>query len=75
VLPFPPEAILRETEMHVEGLAIADLDLDLLERARTDGEVRNWSDRNGSPWTLLPELPAGPLWTNDRPTALEAELE
>ncbi len=77
VEPFPVEAILRETPLGEEGVVVADLDLDLLEEARTRGEVRNWLDRDASAWGLspAPEVPEG-LWTERgsmRPP--ESELE
>jgi predicted amidohydrolase len=52
VEPFPPEAILRETELNEEGLVIADLDFDLIEQGRTKGEVTNWQDRNSGTWSI-----------------------
>ena len=48
--PFPVQAILRETELNTEGVAVADLDLNLLQVARSMGEVTNWVDRNSSSW-------------------------
>lgn len=45
VEPFPESAILAETAWCEEGVAIADLDLDLLLAARDAGDVRNWNDR------------------------------
>lgn len=50
--PFPEEAILRETPINEEGVVYADLDYEMLEEARTKGEVRNWQDRDGGDWTV-----------------------
>ncbi len=49
---FPESGVLAETEMNEEGIAITDLDLDLLEEARATGDVRNWHDRHSSSWEL-----------------------
>ncbi|MBC8064858.1 MAG: hypothetical protein H7Y17_08515 [Chlorobia bacterium] len=49
---FPDSGVLAETEMNEEGIAITDLDLDLLEEARATGDVRNWYDRDSSDWTM-----------------------
>lgn len=46
---FPESAVLDETDVD-DGIAIADLDLDLLKRARRRGDVRNWYDRDPAPW-------------------------
>ena len=59
VEPFPVEAILRETPLGEEGVVVADLDLDALDRARANAEVRNWRDRSASAWELKP-APEGP---------------
>lgn len=53
--PFPIEAVLAETPLNEEGIVVADLDFDLLQQARTLGEVRNWADRNQGAWTVTPE--------------------
>lgn len=52
VEPFPMEAILRETPLNEEGVIVADLDFDLLEKARSLGEVRNWQDRKSGTWVV-----------------------
>lgn len=44
--PFPESAVLAESALGVEALAIADLDFDLLHLARRQGDVRNWEDRS-----------------------------
>lgn len=44
VPPFPESAVLAETPLNEEGMAIADLDFALLEAARGAGDVRNWND-------------------------------
>lgn len=50
--PFPSEAVLDETHCNEEGLAIADLDFDLLAQARGSGDVRNWEDRSPGEWPV-----------------------
>lgn len=52
--PFPQSGMLAETPINEEGLAIADLDFDLLETARNEGDVRNWNDRDATTWKLKP---------------------
>jgi predicted amidohydrolase len=49
---FPDTGVLAETAMNEEGIAVTDLDLDLLEEARATGDVRNWHDRDSSDWTM-----------------------
>lgn len=75
VEPFPMEAILRETPLGEEGVIVADLDLDLLERARANGEVRNWHDRVLSKWELAPAPESLPLFTHEELPTLESELQ
>lgn len=43
--PFPESAVLAETALGEEGIAVADLDLQMLLEAREQGDVRNWNDR------------------------------
>lgn len=50
--PFPESAVLGETPLGEEGVVIAELNLDLLERAREGGDVRNWNDRHSGEWQL-----------------------
>lgn len=50
--PFPMSAILRETDLNEEGVVVADLDFEMLARAREQGEVTNWKDRNASDWKI-----------------------
>ncbi|HMS56884.1 MAG TPA: nitrilase-related carbon-nitrogen hydrolase [Fimbriimonadaceae bacterium] len=52
VEPFVERAVLAETGPG-EGVAVADLDLDALLAARESGDVRNWTDRDGSNWFLM----------------------
>ena len=52
VEPFPVQAVLRETPLNEEGVVLADLDLDLLAEARTQGEVTNWDDRSTVGWKI-----------------------
>lgn len=42
---FPPEGIAAQASAQVEQMVFADLDLDLLQRARREGTVKNLSDR------------------------------
>lgn len=51
VMPFPDSAVLAETGLGVESVAIAELCWDDLETARTSNDVRNWADRNQN-WNL-----------------------
>ncbi|GGI96732.1 hypothetical protein GCM10010885_03050 [Alicyclobacillus cellulosilyticus] len=52
-VPFPPAGILAEGEMNQDMIVTADLDLDLLRRARAQGAVRTWQDRRTD---LYPDL-------------------
>lgn len=49
---FPETGVLSETWFDEEDIAIADLDMDLLEEARRTGDVRNWYDRDSSDWPV-----------------------
>lgn len=51
--PFPESAILSESPINEEGLAVAELDLYALLDARNKGDVRNWNDRHASQWRLV----------------------
>lgn len=50
--PFPESAILAETPLNEEAIAVADLDFDTLERSRNSDDVRNWHDRNQGDWRI-----------------------
>ncbi|MBI3721348.1 MAG: hypothetical protein HY248_02250 [Fimbriimonas ginsengisoli] len=50
--PFPLNAVLDETRVNEEGLAVADVDFEMLTASREDGEVRNWDDRVDDNWTV-----------------------
>ena len=50
--PFPPSAVLAETALNEEGIAVADLDLAALATCRATGDVRPWNDRNLSAWQV-----------------------
>lgn len=52
VTPFPESAILAETPLNVESVAIAELDFELLDQARNQDDVRNWHDRNRVNWSV-----------------------
>jgi predicted amidohydrolase len=53
VEPFPESAILAETELHQPGIAIAELDFQLLLESRESDDVRNWYDRNASDFRII----------------------
>jgi len=50
---FPETAVLDETDID-DGVAIADLDFELLKKSRRRGDVRNWYDRDPAPWSNEP---------------------
>jgi predicted amidohydrolase len=50
--PFPVKSVLGETKLGEEGVVVADLDLDMLEKARESGDVRNWNDRHSGDWLM-----------------------
>lgn len=50
--PFPLSAVLAETELNEPGIAVADLDFDMLAECRRAGPVRNWADRKRGDWTV-----------------------
>jgi predicted amidohydrolase len=50
--PFPASAILAETPLNEEGIAVTTLDFSRLIEAREKGDVRNWNDRYPSDWTV-----------------------
>ena len=50
--PFPASAILAESPLNREGIAIADLDFGALAECRATGDARPWSDRHLAPWTF-----------------------
>lgn len=49
---FPPGGVQAQGEMNVEQLVVAELDLDLLARARQGGSVRTWQDRRADLYPL-----------------------
>ncbi|MBI5708101.1 MAG: hypothetical protein HZC36_14060 [Armatimonadetes bacterium] len=51
--PFPEIAVLAETPMNEEGIAIAELDFEALAECRSTGDVRNWNDRSSGDWRIL----------------------
>lgn len=53
VLPMPESGILAETPLNEEGVAVAEIDLDLLDVARNSDDVRNWNDRHLGDWRIL----------------------
>lgn len=50
--PFPAGGVLAETPHDVEAVALAEVDLDALLKARQHGDVRNWNDRHAASWTF-----------------------
>jgi predicted amidohydrolase len=50
--PFPPSAILAESRLNQEGIAIADVDFEALALCRATGDARPWSDRHRAPWKI-----------------------
>jgi predicted amidohydrolase len=50
--PFPPDAVLAETPLNKEGIAIAEIDFNVLQSSRLSGDARPWSDRALSKWQL-----------------------
>lgn len=50
--PFQVSAILAETPLNEEGVAIAELDLEALTDSRNRGDVRPWMDRHQGDWTV-----------------------
>lgn len=59
IAPFPESAILAETALNEEGLAVANLDFSSMEDARLHGDVRNFNDRHAGRWHLLDEPEPG----------------
>lgn len=55
--PFPADGLLAESVD--DGLAVADLEFDALERCRAEGDVRNWNDRY-EPWIGASSRPVHP---------------
>lgn len=53
IAPFPESAVLAETALGEEGIAVADLDFSAMEDARQHGDVRNFSDRHAGRWHFL----------------------
>ncbi len=53
VAPFDESGILASTAFNQEGIAIADLNLSLIEPARNQDDVRNWQDRDKGHWKVI----------------------
>ncbi len=51
--PFPAEGVLAQTPWNQESLVVAELDFDLLEEVRSQGDVRNWRDREPLFWEVI----------------------
>lgn len=52
-VPFSHEGIAGECQANIETVVIADVDIDLLERNRREGMVRNWMDRRLDMYELI----------------------
>jgi predicted amidohydrolase len=50
--PFPDSAILSQSALNVEGIAVADIDFSALTTCRASGDARPWSDRHTSEWRV-----------------------
>lgn len=50
--PFPESAILAETKLNEEGIAIAEVDFEALAECRASGDARPWADRRFAPWVV-----------------------
>ncbi len=50
--PFPDSAMLAQSPLNEEGIAIADLDFGKLSICRATGDARPWSDRRVSDWKI-----------------------
>jgi predicted amidohydrolase len=50
--PFPDSAMLAQSPLNEEGIAIADLDFAQLATCRESGDARPWSDRRVSDWKI-----------------------
>jgi len=68
--PFPLNPVLRETRANMEGIVIADLDFDLLETARSSGEVTNWKDRQPNGWVMT-----GDPFQSQQPRLMNAPID
>lgn len=51
--PFPDTAILAESALNTEGIAVADIDYSALAVCRATGEARPWQDRRVSDWRTI----------------------
>lgn len=54
VSPFPETGVLAETPLNQEAIVVAELELNLIEFARNNDDVRNWHDRHKGDWRILP---------------------
>ncbi len=50
--PFGPNSVLAETPLGVEGIAIAELDIEALIKGREMNDVRNFHDRNRAEYSV-----------------------
>ena len=50
--PFPDSAMLAQSPLNEEGIAVADIDFEQLAASRGSGDARPWSDRNVSDWKI-----------------------
>ena len=52
--PFPDNALLAQSPLNGEGMAIADIDFEALALSRSTGDAKPWQDRTESDWTTIP---------------------
>lgn len=50
--PFPDSALLAQSELNQEGIAVADLSFEALAECRSSGDARPWTDRSVSKWMI-----------------------
>lgn len=55
--PFPEQSVLAETAMDEEGVAVAEIDFELLAAGRQMNDVRNFADRKKGDWSLVLQPP------------------
>lgn len=53
VQPFPASGILAETAAGIEDIAVADIDLAMIDKIREHDDVRNWNDRHEGTWQVV----------------------
>lgn len=51
--PFPENALLAQSPLNSEGMAVADIDFGALALCRSTGDAKPWQDRTISDWNAL----------------------